>query len=38
MRHYPKYIIAGWFDIMGILNGVEYIRFNQATCVNSKVK
>lgn len=32
MKQYAKYIIAGWFDLMGIENGVNYIRFNRASC------
>lgn len=33
---YKRYIIAGWFDLMGIENGVQYIRFNQASCTLTK--
>ena len=34
-RSYPRYIIAGWFDLLGIENGVQYIRYNRASCTLS---
>lgn len=29
---YNRYLICGWFDLMGIENGVNYMRFNRASC------
>lgn len=32
MVKFKRYIIAGWFDLMGIETGVNYMRFNQTVC------